>query len=86
MSRVYDALPEESRTARVQLLVPSSSSSSSASSSAAGGAQQGAGMRAGRLAGCRRPPSGVVHLAGTGDQGFSRRLRLSFPLIKQARG
>ena len=34
------------------------------------------------------PPSDtdlVVHLAGTGDHGFERRLHLGFPLIKQVR-
>ncbi len=27
----------------------------------------------------------VVHLAGTGDHGFERRLHLGFPLIKQVK-
>ncbi|CAL8468337.1 g7877 [Coccomyxa elongata] len=52
--RLYDALPEESRTARVRLLQP----------------KGGVGMR-----------DCVVHLAGTGDHGFERRMNLGFPLI-----
>ncbi|KAK9820289.1 hypothetical protein WJX72_008631 [[Myrmecia] bisecta] len=54
--RVYDALPVESRSARVQLLLP----------------KQEAQRRA-----C------VVHLAGTGDHHFTRRLNLGFPLLAQ---
>ncbi len=56
--RLYDALPEESRTARVRLLQP----------------KGGVGMR-----------DCVVHLAGTGDHGFERRMNLGFPLITKAR-
>ena len=54
--RLYDALPEESRTARVKLVVPQGASADT---------------------------DLVVHLAGTGDHGFERRLHLGFPLIKQ---
>jgi hypothetical protein len=53
--RLYDALPEESRTARVRLLQPKGGSDGSRD--------------------C------VVHLAGTGDHGFERRMNLGFPLI-----
>ena len=54
--RLYDALPEESRTARVKLVAPQAAT----------------------------PDTDlVVHLAGTGDHGFERRLHLGFPLIKQ---
>lgn len=31
----------------------------------------------------QQPPSVALHLAATGDQGFGRRLRLAFPLLKQ---
>ncbi len=53
--RVYDALPEESRCAHVQLLRP------------------------------RGPWEGdcVVHLAGTGDHGFQRRMQLGAPLLSK---
>ena len=54
--RLYDALPEESRTARVKLVVPQGASADT---------------------------DLVVHLAGTGDHGFERRLHLGFPLVKQ---
>lgn len=54
--RLYDALPEESRTARVKLVVPQGHPSDT---------------------------DLVIHLAGTGDHGFERRLHLGFPLIKQ---
>ncbi len=54
--RLYDALPEESRIARVKLLMPQ---------------------------GPHSKTDLVVHLAGTGDHGFDRRLHLGFPLIKQ---
>ena len=54
--RLYDALPVESRTARVKLVLPQ-------------GASPDTDL--------------VVHLAGTGDHGFERRLHLGFPLIKQ---
>jgi hypothetical protein len=53
---VYDALPQESRTARVQLLIPN----------------------------CEERRSGfVLHLAGTGDHYFARRLTLGKPLLAQ---
>ena len=56
--RLYDALPEESRVARVKLVAPQAAT----------------------------PDTDlVVHLAGTGDHGFERRLHLGFPLIKQVR-
>lgn len=56
--RLYDALPEESRIARVKLVAPQAAA----------------------------PDTDlVVHLAGTGDHGFKRRLHLGFPLIKQVR-
>ncbi len=32
-----------------------------------------------------QPPACAIHLAATGDQGFGRRLRLAFPLLKQVR-
>ncbi len=54
--RLYDALPEESRVARVKLVVPQGHPSDT---------------------------DLVIHLAGTGDHGFERRLHLGFPLIKQ---
>eukprot|EP00877_Chromochloris_zofingiensis_P006524 jgi/Chrzof1/2124/Cz11g03140.t1 len=74
VERVWDTLPAESRTGRVQLLVPSSSSaqpSSSLSAAAAGSS-------------CMAAPglSGVIHLAATGDQGFERRLRLGWPMMR----
>jgi hypothetical protein len=54
--KVYDALPQESRTARVQLLIPN----------------------------CEERRSGfVLHLAGTGDHYFTRRLTLGKPLLAQ---
>lgn len=53
--RLYDALPEESRVARVRLLLPKQASS--------------------------QDTDCVLHLAGTGDHGFSRRTHLAFPLI-----
>ncbi len=54
--RLYDALPEESRIARVKLVAPHAAT----------------------------PETDlVVHLAGTGDHGFERRLHLGLPLIKQ---
>lgn len=55
--RLYDALPEESRTARVKLLLPK---------------------------GVSGDIDLVVHLAGTGDHGFERRMHLGFPLIAKA--
>ncbi|KAK9861855.1 hypothetical protein WJX84_002096 [Apatococcus fuscideae] len=54
--RLYDALPEPSRTGRVQLLRP---------------------VRESDWKGC------VVHLAGTGDHTFHRRIRLGDPLVSQ---
>ena len=54
--RLYDALPEKSRIARVKLVKPQ---------------------------GPHTKTDLVVHLAGTGDHGFERRLHLGFPLIKQ---
>ena len=53
--RIYDALPEESRTARVQLLRPKQADA----------------------ADC------VVHLAGTGDHHFERRMQLGSPLLRK---
>jgi hypothetical protein len=53
--RIYDALPEESRTARMRLLRPKKAP----------------------VVDC------VVHLAGTGDHGFVRRMNLGSPLLRQ---
>jgi hypothetical protein len=115
VGRIYDALPAESRTGRVRMLVPDA---------------QGSPVRGARGVGSHHPlhaippaaeyhPSAakpeqscvqphpraharllgqrgtsqaakdtnggvVIHLAATGDQGFSRRLRLSFPMLRQA--
>eukprot|EP00197_Chlamydomonas_leiostraca_P007037 CAMPEP_0202860166 /NCGR_PEP_ID=MMETSP1391-20130828/1990_1 /ASSEMBLY_ACC=CAM_ASM_000867 /TAXON_ID=1034604 /ORGANISM="Chlamydomonas leiostraca, Strain SAG 11-49" /LENGTH=577 /DNA_ID=CAMNT_0049539305 /DNA_START=86 /DNA_END=1816 /DNA_ORIENTATION=- len=92
--RVYDALPPESRTGRVQFLVPTgpavarrprtlagAGSGGGGGDGAAGSSSSGSGGRA--VQGAARPPSAAIHLAATGDQGFGRRLRLSFPLIHQ---
>ncbi|KAK9840251.1 hypothetical protein WJX74_006137 [Apatococcus lobatus] len=54
--RLYDALPEPSRTARIHFLRP---------------------VREADWKGC------VVHLAGTGDHTFHRRIRLGYPLLPQ---
>lgn len=67
--RVYNFLPEECRTARVRLLV----------ASAPFAPTPAPGHEPLVLPG----PSGVVHLAATGDHGFDRRLRLGQPIAKQ---
>eukprot|EP00884_Botryococcus_braunii_P014706 jgi/Botrbrau1/23236/Bobra.0041s0072.2 len=54
--KVYDALPPESRTARIRLLIPSKE-------------QERTGL--------------VLHLAGTGDHYFKRRLLLGKPLLSE---
>lgn len=54
--RVFDALPEQSRTTLVQLLTP---------------------KRVNEDTSC------VLHLAGTGDHGFARRMRMGQPLLAQ---
>eukprot|EP00882_Tetradesmus_deserticola_P008693 GHRQ01009166.1.p1 GENE.GHRQ01009166.1~~GHRQ01009166.1.p1 ORF type:complete len:197 (+),score=70.66 GHRQ01009166.1:387-977(+) len=75
VARIYDALPPESRTGRVQLLMPA----------AGWGATQ---LQAGSapLFSSRHTPAAVLHLAATGDHGFSRRLRLGAPLLQQVGG
>lgn len=77
--RIYDALPQESRSGRVQLLAPTGPPSWR---SAAGGSEQQA------AAPSLGPPgsAAVLHLAATGDHGFGRRLRLGGPLLQQVRG
>ena len=69
MGRMWDALPPESRSGRVRLLLP-------AAPTPAPGA---CGGDAHTLA----APAGVVHLAATGDQSFDRRTRLALPLLQQ---
>jgi len=68
-ARMYDALPPESRMGRVQLMVPDVRSGSKTGNISSNGA--------GSALGC------ALHLAATGDQGFSRRLRLARPLLQQ---
>lgn len=71
--RIYDALPVASRTARVQLLLPA--------------AGLGAAPHAGPpLFSQPHTAAAVLHLAATGDHGFSRRLRLGGPLLAQGVG
>ncbi|MEW5305050.1 MAG: hypothetical protein WDW36_007615 [Sanguina aurantia] len=65
--KVYDALSSEVRTAHVQLLVPAGFDPSGNLNATFG----------------QQPPSCVLHLAGTGDHGFQRRIELGFPLLKQ---
>ncbi|KAF8057852.1 GAMMACAL1 [Scenedesmus sp. PABB004] len=71
VNRIYDALPEESRVGRVQLLVP------------APGAPRGGAARAAPLFEQPHTSAAVLHLAATGDHGFARRLRLGGPLLQQ---
>ncbi|KXZ50280.1 hypothetical protein GPECTOR_17g919 [Gonium pectorale] len=83
LQRVYDALPPESRTGRVQLLMPSSLRDfeplQQRDDAAKSGSLRGQGASAqGGVDG----PGAVVHLAATGDQTFGRRLRLGAPLLK----
>ena len=74
-SAVARALPEASRVARARLLTP-------APDPRVGGGGGGGG---GGSFSSRPPPSRspalYVHLAGTGDHGFDRRLRLGAPLL-----
>ncbi len=117
MNRVYDALPPESRTGRVQLLVPDLSmpasprrrlaslpligaavtgltgdSSSKEGGGGGGGDSSGHSVAAmsprdvQRMLQAKGPPAVALHLAATGDQGFGRRLRLSFPILQQVCG
>ena len=69
-SKIYDALPIESRTAHVQLLVPTHLPPPSSTT---------------RTLDSQPPssPSCVILLAATGDQGFKRRMALGTPLLKQ---
>lgn len=69
--RVYDALSKEVRTARAQLLVPIGTDLNRSPATTMGD---------------RPPATCVLHLAGTGDHGFQRRLELGFPLLKQVGG
>lgn len=92
---VFNALPPESRTGRVQLLVPARLREFSplhpqqqhAGASAGAGAPAGTGQPQQQQqqhpvpAFAASAPACVVHLAATGDQTFSRRLRLGFPLL-----
>lgn len=72
VNRIFDALPPESRTGRVQLLMPAAG---------LGATQLQAGSQP--LFSRRHTPAAVLHLAATGDHGFSRRLRLGAPLLQQ---
>jgi hypothetical protein len=74
VNRIYDALPLESRTGRVQMLMPAAG---------LGATQLQAGSEP--LFSKRHTPAAVLHLAATGDHGFSRRLRLGAPLLQQVR-
>jgi hypothetical protein len=74
VNRIYDALPMESRTGRVQLLMPAAG---------LGATQLQAGSEP--LFSKHHTPAAVLHLAATGDHGFSRRLRLGAPLLQQVR-
>jgi hypothetical protein len=74
VNRIYDALPLESRTGRVQLLMPAAG---------LGATQLQADSEP--LFSKRHTPAAVLHLAATGDHGFSRRLRLGAPLLQQVR-
>ncbi|KAJ9529309.1 hypothetical protein QJQ45_007990 [Haematococcus lacustris] len=90
--RVYDALPPESRTARVQWLLPANAAPGTSFGSsfrlnnpdprpahATKHRMPDAASAAGRTPGL----AAAVHLAGTGDQTFGRRLRLGLPLLNQ---
>lgn len=66
MSKIYDALPVESRTAHVQLFVPTNPNPSPAAPVTLPPSS----------------PSCVILLAATGDQGFKRRTALATPLLK----
>ncbi|WIA35889.1 hypothetical protein OEZ86_004271 [Tetradesmus obliquus] len=72
VNRIYDALPAESRRGRVQLLMPAAG---------LGATQLQRGIQP--LFSGRHTPAAVLHLAATGDHGFSRRLRLAAPLLQQ---
>lgn len=72
--RIFDALPPESRSGRVQLLIPAGGLSASSAASTAGVAP---------LFDDQHTSAAVVHLAATGDHSFSRRIRLAAPLLKQ---
>ena len=80
---VQDALREphqcgaeqaQSRRGRVQLLMPAAG---------LGATQLQRGSQP--LFSARHTPAAVLHLAATGDHGFSRRLRLAAPLLQQVR-
>ena len=68
--RVYDALPQESRVAQALWIRPDGPMTVGAAAAAAGG---GGGAE----------QACVVHMAATGDHGFTRRMHIGLPLVEQ---